>query len=120
MNRYKTSHPDAESLLQYADGELSSRNAAHVRAHLEACWRCRAEIEDLQETITEYVRYEQTIFGSPPDAPVPCDAFGIRLERLITDRQNRRSHRCIALVKALVSNRRILSGALAAVVVVCF
>ena len=66
MNRYRTSHPGAERLLQYADGELSSRNAAQVRSHLHACWRCRAEIEDLQDTINQYVRYQQVIFDSRP------------------------------------------------------
>lgn len=120
MNRYKISHPDAECLLQYADGELPSRQAVHVRAHLEACWRCRAELEDVQETITEYVRYEQTVFDSPPDPPVPWNGFGTRLERLIAERQNRWSHRGIALVKAILPNRRILATALAVTIVVFF
>ena len=89
MNRPPTSHPDTERLLQYADGELSSGNAAQVRSHLEACWRCRAEIEDLQQTITQYARYQQVILGAPPDPPNSWAGFEVRLDRLIAEREAR-------------------------------
>ena len=79
--------------MQYADGELSSRNAAQVRSHLHACWRCRAEIEDLQDTINQYVRYQQVIFDSPPAPPASWDGFEVRLDRRIAERQARPNRR---------------------------
>src|ERR1035441_8585122 len=107
MNRYRSSHPDSECLLQYVDGELSSRNAAQVRFHLEACWRCRAEIGEIQETITDYVRYEQTILTSPPEPPASWNTFEVRLDRLIAERQRTKS-------KALLPGWRFFAAALAA------
>ena len=107
MNRYRSSHPDSERLLQYVDGELSSRNAAQVRFHLEACWRCRAEIGEIQETITDYVRYEQTILTSPPEPPASWNTFEVRLDRLIAERQRTKS-------KALLPGWRFFAAALAA------
>ena len=62
-------HPDEEQLLRYADGELAAGAAAKVRAHLEACWQCRAELEELQRTVGECVRYRKSLqehLGTPP------------------------------------------------------
>ncbi len=120
MNR-KTSHPGEEFLLQYADGELPSREAASVRVHLQACWRCRAEVEDLQQTITEYVRYEQAVSGTPPDPPSPWDGFEHRLDRLIAERHNFPLPRTfIPVLSNLLRNRRIIIAALTAAALVCF
>jgi hypothetical protein len=120
MNRYKTSHPGEECLLRYADGELSSRDAASIREHLDACWRCRAEVEDIQETITDYVHCEQALWGTPPQPPKPWDGFEGRLDRLIAERQNRWQNSVIQVVRGLLTNRRISAAALAGVVMVCF
>src|SRR5260370_28292450 len=119
MNRYKTSHPGEECLLRYADGELSSRDAASVREHLDACWRCRAELEDLQETITDYVHCEQVLLGTPPQPPRPWDGFEGQLDRLIAERQKHWQNIVIQVVGGLLTNRRISAAALAAVVLVC-
>ncbi len=65
-------HPGEESLLRYADGELSRRAAREVRGHLEACWQCRAELEQIQATVAECVRYHTEVLGThlpPPPAP---------------------------------------------------
>ncbi|HLG97919.1 MAG TPA: zf-HC2 domain-containing protein [Bryobacteraceae bacterium] len=120
MNRYKTSHPDAECLIQYADGELPSREAAQVRTHLEACWRCRAEVEDIQETINDYVRYEQTALDAPPDPPAPWDSFSMRLDRLVAKQQTRWNLRWTRLINAVLPNRRVLASALAAAGIIVF
>jgi len=40
--------------------------------HLEACWECRAELEDLQNTVSECVRYRKNVLARhlpPPPAP---------------------------------------------------
>lgn len=65
-------HMEDERLLRYADGELPAREARQVRTHLEACWECRAELEELQETVKECVRYRKSVLQEhlpPPPAP---------------------------------------------------
>ena len=67
-----SSHPDQEQLLRYADGESPARVAGSIRKHLEACWQCRAELESLQKTVGECVRYRKNVLERhlpPPPAP---------------------------------------------------
>jgi hypothetical protein len=49
-------HIPDEELVRSADGELSPRHAAEVKAHLEGCWDCRARMEKVQSTMTGFVR----------------------------------------------------------------
>lgn len=63
------SHPEQEQLLRYADGELASSAAARVRAHLEACWQCRVELDELQDTVGACVRYRKNVLGGHLPAP---------------------------------------------------
>jgi hypothetical protein len=49
-------HISDEELLQAADGELGARRVVQVRAHLVACWHCRARMADIEGAITGYVR----------------------------------------------------------------
>ena len=64
-------HPEGEQLLRYADGELAKSQIPAVRAHLKACWQCRMELEEIQKTIVECVRYRknalQVHLPSPPE-----------------------------------------------------
>jgi anti-sigma factor RsiW len=64
-------HPEGEVLLRYADGELPARQARKVRSHLESCWQCRTELEDMQSVVGECVRYRQNVLQPllPPPAP---------------------------------------------------
>ena len=65
-------HPESEELLRYVDGESPSRAAGEIRAHLETCWECRVELEELQNTVGECVRYRKNTLGRhlpPPPAP---------------------------------------------------
>jgi hypothetical protein len=70
MREWKTRHADEDELWRLADGELSARESARVRAHLASCWQCRADLEALEQTIGECVRYRkqvlQTYLPSPP------------------------------------------------------
>jgi hypothetical protein len=66
------SHSDEEQLLRYADGESPARAAVRVRSHLEACWECRAALEEQQNTVGECVRYRKNVLQRhlpPPPAP---------------------------------------------------
>ena len=65
-------HPEEGQLLRYLDGELPGRKARQMRQHLEACGHCRAELEELQNTAGDCVRYRKNVLGTclppPPEA----------------------------------------------------
>jgi hypothetical protein len=67
-------HPEDGQLLQYLDGELGRRQARQIQLHLEACWECRAEVESLQATVNDCVRYRKQVLI--PHLPAPPVAWG--------------------------------------------
>ena len=70
MNNWAGGHPEEGVLLRSLDGELPARKARQVRKHLEACWQCRAEVESLEATMADCVRYrKQVLAGLLPEAP---------------------------------------------------
>jgi hypothetical protein len=65
-------HPEDGQLLRYLDGELPGRKARQVRTHLEACWQCRAQVEELETVIGDCVRYRKNVLApSLPPPPEP-------------------------------------------------
>jgi hypothetical protein len=96
-------HPEEGILLQYLDGELGRRQSRGVHKHLEACWQCRASMEDLQTTVNDCVRYrKQVLIATLPEAPQPwgaldfarvdselaTESFSARLGRWFSPRQS--------------------------------
>lgn len=76
-------HISDEELVRSADGELSSRRAAEVDAHLEACWDCRARMEEFQTTIRGFVRAHHAEFdGKLTPAAGPRALLRARLAEL--------------------------------------
>src|SRR5581483_653355 len=72
MNNAFTNHPDDGLLLRYIDGELPSRKARQISKHLEACWQCRSEIEELKSTVADCIRYRKHVLAANlPDPPNP-------------------------------------------------
>jgi hypothetical protein len=69
MSNFQLRHPDDGLLLRYLDGELPGRKARQIRSHLEACWQCRAQAAELQNTIGDSVRYRKNVLI--PNLPVP-------------------------------------------------
>jgi len=72
MSKPRMVHLEDEQLLRYADGESPARDTAAIRSHLEACWQCREQLEQLQNTVGECVRYRKNILQRhlpPPPAP---------------------------------------------------
>jgi len=67
-------HPEEEQLLRYADGELPARVAADIRSHLEVCWECRTELQELQAVIGECVKYRKDVLQ--PHLPAPPAPWG--------------------------------------------
>ena len=72
MSSLGMQHPEEGQLLRYLDGELPGRKARQIRQHLEACGHCRAELEELQNTAGDCVRYRKNVLGTclppPPEA----------------------------------------------------
>ena len=69
-----SSHPEQSLLLRYIDGELAARKSRQVERHMEACWDCRAEIEELKRTVAECVRYRKEFLVEA--MPEPPQAWG--------------------------------------------
>jgi hypothetical protein len=77
------SHPEHDQLLLYIDGELPSRKARRIELHLEACWDCRAEVEELQRTVADCVRYRKHALAELlPSPPIPWVDLYRQMERL--------------------------------------
>ncbi len=78
-----TAHTSDEDLVRSADGELSARRVVEVGAHLEACWECRARMEEIQSTITGFVRARHAEFdGQLPPTAGPRALLRARLAEL--------------------------------------
>ncbi len=72
MSKQRSGHPDEEQLLRYADGELSPRESAELKLHLEACWDCRAALERVESAVADCVYYRKNVLQThlpPPPAP---------------------------------------------------
>src|SRR5258706_3806204 len=82
MTNLRTLHPDEAQLLRFCDGELPAREATGIERHLEACWECRTEVEDIQKPIGDYVRYRRDAVqpGLPPP-PKPWRDIRSQFER---------------------------------------
>jgi anti-sigma factor RsiW len=63
-------HPERD-LVCYIDGELSARHRGKVASHLESCGPCRAELEELQNSLAECVSYRNVRAALMPEAPEP-------------------------------------------------
>ncbi len=50
------SHLSDQELLLAVDGELPPRDTARVQSHLAACWACRSRKEEIEATISEFIR----------------------------------------------------------------
>lgn len=76
-------HLADQELLAAADGELSTRRAAHVRAHLVSCWHCRARMAEIEGTIAEFVRaHRQAVDPQVPPIAGPRALLRAQLAEL--------------------------------------
>ena len=76
-------HPDEGMLLRYIDGELPGRKAHQIQRHLEACWKCRTEIEALQATVADCMHYRKNVLEAHlPEAPLPWGDLSREMERM--------------------------------------
>src|SRR5579864_3303994 len=83
MRRPLMPHPQEEQLLRYSDGELPGRTTAQVRSHLEACWQCRANLEELEKTVGACVRYRTNVLQRHlPAPPAPWTDIYVRFAQI--------------------------------------
>jgi hypothetical protein len=76
-------HPTDEQLLHFADGEMTAPASEDVRGHLKACWQCRHELEEIEQTISECVRYRKIVVDTcVPSPPQPWFDIYPRLARI--------------------------------------
>jgi len=76
-------HPTDEQLLHFADGEMTARASDDIRGHLRACWQCRHELEEIEQTISECVRYRNIVLDTClPSPPQPWFDIYPRLARI--------------------------------------
>ena len=68
--RYEESHLSDQDLAQAADGELAAARLAKVRAHLAACWPCRARMNEIEAAMISLVRLQREVLDArlPPIA----------------------------------------------------
>jgi anti-sigma factor RsiW len=77
-------HLEDGQLLRYLDGELPSRQTRRVRGHIEACWECRAAVEELEGAIADCVQYRKQVLQAhlppPPDPWADLSAGFARID----------------------------------------
>jgi hypothetical protein len=100
----KDVHISEQELLQAADGELRDRRADHIRAHLAACWSCRARMADIEGAIADFVRgYYQTFDSRLPSVDGPRALLQAHLAELAGNSEAR----SWSWVRRFVSTTRI-------------
>jgi hypothetical protein len=83
MSNFHPPHPEDALLLRYSDGELQGLEARRIQKHLKECWRCRTQLEDLQSTVTEFMRYrDRMIACALPPPPSPWQDLRGDMDRL--------------------------------------
>jgi anti-sigma factor RsiW len=76
-------HPAREQLLLALDGELSEGESVTLKAHLEACWKCRARLAEIETAITEFSRFDDAVLTAClPPPPNEWHGFDGRLRQL--------------------------------------
>ena len=83
MSRLYLQHPEDDQLLAYSDGELHGLAGSRIRKHLKECWRCRTQLEDLQSTVSTFMRYnEHELQPNLPAPPAEWKSLAVDFERI--------------------------------------
>lgn len=91
--KHEDSHPSQQQLLLHLEGELSGHDEELVRAHLEACWQCRAQRQELENAIADFVRVHQREFeAQSPSADGPRALLKARLGQLSAAQSDSRAN----------------------------
>jgi hypothetical protein len=91
MSSLGVRHPSDEQLLHFADGEMTASETEEIRGHLKSCWQCRSELEGIEQTIGECVRYRKIVLDAClPSPPEPWFDIYPRLARIDESERRRR------------------------------
>ena len=91
-------HLSDREMLLAADGELSTRRAAQVGAHLAACWACRARMAEIEETIAAFARaHRHTLDSRLPSISGPRALLQARLAELASKQEVNSWQRLLSL-----------------------
>ncbi|MGA8442368.1 MAG: zf-HC2 domain-containing protein [Candidatus Sulfotelmatobacter sp.] len=81
-------HLSDQEILLAADGELSTRRATRVHAHLAECWACRARMAEIEGTIADFARaHRQTLDPQLPPIAGPRALLRARLGESTSKRE---------------------------------
>ncbi|MFN7928077.1 MAG: zf-HC2 domain-containing protein [Blastocatellia bacterium] len=75
-------HPPREQLLLWQDGELPDNESQAIKAHLEACWKCRAHAAEIGATITAFIQFDEAMLADCSQPPNGWREFGTRLRHV--------------------------------------
>jgi hypothetical protein len=76
-------HPDFEQLLEFLDQAMSNRSSREVEKHIAECWKCHAQIYEIQSTIREFSRYhEKVLLPNLPPPPAPWKDLRAAMARI--------------------------------------
>ncbi len=90
--KYPDSHLSDQQLLLDVEGELRAHDEKLVRAHLSACWSCRARRQEFEAAIADFVRSHQREFERElPPAAGPRALLKARLAELSATGPSERS-----------------------------
>jgi len=107
--RFPNVHVSEQELLLAAEGELSRRKIVKVRAHLAACWTCRARMRQIEATIVDFVEtHQSSLDPTLPAAGGPRRVFRARLAELAASKPSWRQWFALRL-----TNRDFASAGLA-------
>jgi len=85
-------HLSDQQMLMDVDGELSPKEEALIRAHLDACWKCRVRRKEIEHAITDFVRfYQKENDGQLPPVEGPRALLKARLAELSATQSARHS-----------------------------
>jgi hypothetical protein len=63
-------HPAAATLLAYLEHDLDNKTKEQIAAHVQGCWQCMAELEDLKRGICSFMEFrEKVLIPGIPVAP---------------------------------------------------
>lgn len=79
----KTEHPSREGLLLFVDGELQTKEAAQLEAHLEACWQCRVKTQKIQDAIADIIEFDDQVLTPRLVPPQGWRNFDRKLTELV-------------------------------------
>lgn len=89
-----------KDLVAYAEGDLDDLRSEVVRAHLEACARCRSEAQAVRRTLRLAAAYR---------VPPLSEGAGVRMLAGVRERVDRRRRRVRRLAPALVVVAAVLA-----------